>query len=254
MSQLSYPFQDVSAGNWSPVPVATQLRKPANAPALDLTFAATAAAPAGDTFEVLLDRCAYPGAGPVTLSVRLRNTDPTVQAQVQAHLLQGYAFVAAGQVTPGGAFATAEFRLSAAEKAAITNYGDLRLLVSVGAPTCTGCAAFAARAARRFAFTPSGIANSFCQDCAGVNVPTVIAWQGGCTWSGPATFCGYTNPTIWSLTYQGGGTWGLQFGIDAYWSVTALSWDGLSPLTLSYTSGPNNVCKNYPAQITLAPA
>lgn len=252
MRQRANPVSDVYDLGWSPQPVAPSVNQAANG-----AGATTPASPTGNTFVVRMAGLAWPGPGPQNLGFGVGKSDGGATAAVQVSLMQGDAVIAtrSEQPTPGGTTGYS-FQLSDEEVAQISDYSNLRVRVSVGSPLVVGCGQFPNGAASQFAFTPSGIGNGGCNDCANLNAPTTITYQSGCTWNGAATICGALRPSVWSFAYDSfAGLWKLNFSTgEAVWTAAGAGWDGRSPLALTLSSSFVGNCSNYPNQITIAPA
>ncbi len=254
MGQFARPAQDVYDIGWTPQTGSDLSAQLNEVTPDDTTLVWSPASPQGNTFEVKLSGVAVPADGTQTLSIRLMQTDVGVNP-VRVSLLQGYDFIATWTRQPSTTFQTQDLLLTTQQIESITNYNDLRVLVSVGSPLVTACSECPGGAAWQYTFTPSGIANGYCNDCAGLNVPTTLTWQGGCTWSAPVALCAGVVQTDWTFLMQGGGDFLLSFETGVItWTANSSTWDFRSPLVLNLESvHPGAQCTNFPAQITISP-
>jgi hypothetical protein len=130
--QVAWPVADDLTGNWGPTPVYPHVNGPAPH---DGSPAATADLTDGDSFEVKLAGLAWPSAGPQVLKVRLAGDGAT---PVSVALLQGGQVIAAATFTPPSSWQTYTLTLTDAQKAQISNYADLHVVVAgpVQTPCC----------------------------------------------------------------------------------------------------------------------
>lgn len=123
-------------------------------------------------------------------------------------------------------------------------------------------------AAAQYEVTFSGIANSGCGECGGLNGSVVLSQEViECFWSGepsPRVFCGGNAASVYFTWDSGLLKWSvvLQFGgiPVARWEASGAGWDCLSSLTLTRTlpagTGADSLghCQSYPATVTIGPA
>jgi hypothetical protein len=115
---------------WTPTVVYSQVDQPVPT---DTKFVTSTPGEVGDSFGVKLARLAWSQESPQTLTVRLRCTDAT-EVLVSFALLQGTNFIAGTNVQPTESFTNYSLTLSTEEMAAITDYTDLHVQVTVGNP------------------------------------------------------------------------------------------------------------------------
>jgi hypothetical protein len=131
MTQVARPAADVSNSGWSPTPLYAQI----NTPSPNDGAPISCTLPRGGTFEVALAPMARPITGTHTLTVRFRNTDPTVSL-VTFSLLQGpepgASLVSARSVAPTQGFVSYDLTLREQEVDLITDYSKLLLRVLAG--------------------------------------------------------------------------------------------------------------------------
>ncbi|MBN9521932.1 hypothetical protein J0H58_26020 [bacterium] len=139
MPQFSRPIADVPGrtGSWTSLPLYEKLdeREPDDADRVT-----SSSDPVGDAFEVQLAPLAWPLDDTHRLSVRLRKDGPGA-VSVYVYLLQGPVIIASRVASPGADFATETVVLTPGERAAITDYTDLRVRVAAGVvvtPCCPG--------------------------------------------------------------------------------------------------------------------
>lgn len=135
MSQVSRPTTDVTVSGWQPHPVANQINEPTPS---DVNYVYSQEGPEGDSFVVNLKPLAWPDSGPQTLTVRMKRTDADA-VPVLVLLLQGTTPVAARSFAPSQGYADHVLTLTDAEKARITDYGQLRLRVIAGHSVQVAC-------------------------------------------------------------------------------------------------------------------
>jgi hypothetical protein len=126
MTQRAVPVSDDSVNGWAPTPVYSQINE---LDPLDDKWVSTS----GGTFQVKLAALAKPAPGPQEVRMHLLQAGGG-GAPVKVTLLQGGSTpVATRTYSPGTSFAelSPRFILTDAEKALITDYTDLHLLVSV---------------------------------------------------------------------------------------------------------------------------
>jgi hypothetical protein len=262
MNQNSRPISDVAVTNFTPTPAFSRINEETPD---DLSFVASNSNPQGSRFEVLLNTLSWPQAGVMQLSLRLRNTEsPGVEVTVL--LLQGGLLIAYRKATPSTSFADLDppFVLTDAEKARITDFTNLRVLIVAGTATTSFCS-LVPLAPIYYTITPAAIANNNCSACTLLNDTTLLIHRSTCTWtSGNIQICS-GNTALWELLPIGG-VWRLSLFKNALggsplaqWTVSAPTWNGTDPLLLTKTtpagSNPDadGLCRNYPNTITLAP-
>lgn len=138
MSQTTRPTADVTdrTGLWSNLPLYEKLDETSPD---DADWVTSSGDPVRDAFEVHLAPLAWPADGPHQLSVRLRKSGPGA-VPVYVYLLQGPLIIAVRTLAPPAGFATEVVELTAGERAAITDYTDLRVRVVAGGVTTPCCA------------------------------------------------------------------------------------------------------------------
>jgi hypothetical protein len=237
MTQKARPVWDVSEGSWTPTPIFPQLNEIIPD---DMSLVTSSTTP-GDVFEVQLAALAKPGAGPETLTVRLRKTDTPV-AYAVCYLMQGSTLIAGRVFQPTLAFANYPMNLTPAEIAAITNYADLRLRVRANFQTTSGCSR-CPTAPATWTFSTTGISPSQ------FNFNFALAYQSGCLWSQHFNNVGLATlqlaSGIWTLLFSAG-------GITATYTIPDTSWNCMdcNLMTLQSTFGPT---WGWPNTINICP-
>jgi hypothetical protein len=155
----------------------------------------------GSSFRVKLDNLDWPDVGPEIVSVRLKtdSADPLVTLD----LMQGTQVVATRAVTPRADYTIPPFTLTAAERAAITNYHDLHLRVTVGVPP-TACCPNGLPSVLYATFS-NGTGDCTCLD--GQTV-TLTYNSGGQNWTGLVNACG-GSPSV-TLVCGGNSLWSIE--------------------------------------------
>jgi hypothetical protein len=108
-----------------------------------------------------------------------------------------------------------------------------------------------------YTLTPTSIMDAACNQCVMLNAPTVLTFDGSCTWVGPTiAWCAGSSPARWIMRVSGGGVdlqW-EQVGFGRIAEYTAGVWDCRSPLTFNkiFPFGPPILCA-WPATLSLSP-
>ncbi len=133
MSQYALPIaSDLEEGLWTPTPIWRQVNGSGG-------VVTSGPGPQGDTFEVPLAAIAWPDCGPQILTVRMQKTQPGPMHAAVA-LLQGNTPIAAQLFTLTQGFADYTITLTDAQAASISDYTQLRVLVTAGDPVVPCCA------------------------------------------------------------------------------------------------------------------
>lgn len=226
MTQIARPIADVFDGHWTPVPIYPQINGGTAGPGA----VTSSANPQGDSFEVQLTPLAWPDPGAETLTVSLRKigTDPL---SVTIALLQGNTVIASKQVNPSTGFTNYTLTLTDAQVAAITDYTQLRALVTAGSPVVPCC--------------PDGVPpilhltlSNGTGDCGCLDGEYALTWlEGGSTWANQTlTLCGHL--IYLSATCNNDGTWTItgSEGIAFFSGTTGMF--TCTPLAITINSMP----------------
>jgi hypothetical protein len=255
MTQMARAVQDVSNSGWTPATVYSQINQPTPD---DTTFVTSSNNPSGDAFTVKLAPLFVPDVGPETLTVRLKKTS-TDSVLVLCVLSQNGKPIAGDSFQPTQSFANYTISLSDAEDLLITDYGKLRLSVTAGIATTTGCSQCPA-APMQWNLTVSGIQNGACSQCTGLNGYWMLKYRSGCSWSSDAlspcdpmglnAWSLFNSPTGWVLSTE---TMVAGAG-KVTWSLSNVAFKCLGVNTFSLDPLGSAVgCTNLPATLTIVP-
>jgi len=192
MTQIALPISDVFTGGWTPTPVYAQINTPAPP---DVTMVSSPVHPSPDSFEVKLSPLCWPGPGPQTLQIRLKQMTANL-VNVTVVLLQGTGIIASWNVQPPTVFTTYSMTLTNAEVQSITDYTDLRVevIAALGSSSSSGST------------SPTGVGVQ--TTCCPNLIPTALflTVTGGGIWNGNYLL-GYvgspTDPPVWTWAYDG---------------------------------------------------
>ncbi len=248
MPQTARPAIDVTTASWSKAPsggsYSDTLREVSPD---DSSLVGSPPDPQGSDFETRLSPLSWPKAGPQTLRVRLRKTDPAPLLGT-VMLLQGAELIALRRPALTQAFQTFEYPLTDAEKSLITDVTDLRVRVRAGIATTTDCPQ-CNPAPRQWVVSVAGVTNGSCSDCARLNGTLLFTHATGCYWPSNTVYpCGITDPCF--LEYQPANTrWELFVG--ATYARAAADWNCLGSNVMSLVTPTG--CNNWPATLTVEP-
>jgi hypothetical protein len=228
MTQAAVPIADDYVRGWSPTPVSAQIKPPGSggvtsAPCLSL-----------DTFIVRLSAVARPGKGPQTVVITLGNNDPNDLLSATVNLLGQGGTIASWQVQPPLGLTTYSFTLTDDQVQQITDYTNLRLLVST-IPDCSSSSSSSSGPEVIVPCCPNPIPATLSvtffgatNNCACLDgTSTTITWNPvSSSWEGSVGVCGGTNqlfmrcvgpgPTFLFSVLAGSG-----FGGGTGWQTTA---------------------------------
>lgn len=125
MAQYARPDSDITTGDWTSVPLYAKVDEVA---ASDADFIS---ATGDDYCEMGLSDIEAPGAGDVILRVRVRRPASSDDATLIVKLMEGSTVITERLVdVTSSSFVTASLTLTSGEKAAITDWSDLRVRLS----------------------------------------------------------------------------------------------------------------------------
>lgn len=116
-----------------------------------------------------------------------------------------------------------------------------------------GCG-YLGTSASQFTFPVAGVTSTSPEtcDCSPLNATHTITNTGGCNWVAVGILEENCQSFDAEFTHLGEGTWELTLSTAIY-RVTDATWDGQSPLTLTFVSDSDVDCDNWPATITITP-
>jgi len=121
---------------------------------------------------------------------------------------------------------------------------------SSGPGPCSFCSGGAAAA--EFTFTPVGITNGSCSNCANLDQLTTLRYFAACEWVATTpTVC--TGAQFWTLTYDGTTIRLVHTALVSVYTLAVAAWDCKSTRTLNNSGGGNTLCKTPPSTIKITP-